>query len=227
MMPIPLLALDALDVLGVLASPDRCAACDARVSFRTVFCRACACTVLEDSAASVSSSFTYAPFRYGGAIAEALRRFKYEGRADLARPLAHLLLRALPALRPLQIDAVVPVPLHRARLVTRGFNQAALLARPLARHLSAAFLPCALERVVETEVQASLRKDPRARNVRGAFVPRGSRGGHGPHTSRALEGARVLLVDDVTTTGATLAAATFAAREAGAYSVHAVVLARA
>ncbi len=208
----------ALDLLGALVAPERCAACDARVVPRTVFCPACAATALLDrTRVGPGAASAHAPFLYGGSIATAISRFKYQGRADLARPLSHLLLRAAPRLRPLGVDAVVPIPLHRARLVERGFNQAALLARPLARRLGASFEPRALMREVATEVQASLDRTARQDNVRGAFAARGG----------ALAGRCVLLVDDVTTTGATLAAATHAVQRAGAARVHAVVLARA
>lgn len=210
-----------LEALGALVAPERCAACDERVPAGMVFCIACAataCALANPSAPLECVETLHAPFSYGGAMATAITRFKYEGRRELARPLGHLLLRALPWLRPLQIDVVVPVPLHGSRLVERGFNQAALLARPLARRLGAAFAARALTRVRPTDPQAALSQGARLQNVRGAFEAR---------SPAFFEGLRVLLVDDVATTGATLAQAAIAARMSRARIVHAVVLARA
>ncbi|WP_394833589.1 ComF family protein [Pendulispora rubella] len=214
-----------LDAAGALVAPERCAACDARVPFRTVFCSACAATLTSTSTehrdgpqALHPLASLHAPFLYGGAISAAVTRFKYEGRSELARPLAHLLLRAGPQLTSLAIDCVVPVPLHPTRLVERGFNQAALLGRLLARRLGAAFEPRALTRIKATEAQATLSREGRLRNVRGAFEAR---------QADWLANRRVLLVDDVATTGATLAEAAIAVHAAKAHIVHAVVLARA
>ncbi|WP_394844047.1 ComF family protein [Pendulispora brunnea] len=210
-----------LDAAGALVAPERCAACDERVPFRTVFCTACAATASanrDGPGASHPLATLHAPFLYGGAIATAVTRFKYEGRSELARPLAHLLLRAWPQLKPLAIDTVVPVPLHATRLVERGFNQAALLGRLLARRLGAAFEARALTRIKATEAQATLSREGRQRNVRGAFEAR---------QVDLLANRRVLLVDDVATTGSTLAEAAIAVHAAKAHIVHAVVLARA
>jgi ComF family protein len=153
-----------------------------------------------------------APFVYGGALATAITRFKYQPAPELARELGLLL--AGEALKlGITADAVVPVPLHPSRLFERGFNQAALLARPVARVLGASFLPRALRRVRNTAKQADLDRAARLRNVDGAFCPRGRLGG------------TVLLVDDVRTTGATQDACAAALREAGCTRVICLVLA--
>jgi ComF family protein len=104
---------------------------------------------------------------------------------------------------------VVPVPLHPRRLRRRGFNPAGLLARRLARRLELAFDPVALARARDTPSQTGLDARDRRRNVAGAFR----------FVGRGPAPARVLLVDDVVTTGATLAAAARALRRAGASSV--------
>ena len=112
-----------------------------------VFCPPCARTVV--SAAS-GPALPTAALVYGGAVARAIARMKYESRPDLARPLADLLWRALePHAASLRGAVVVPVPLHPSRLAERGFNQSALLGRRLARHLGAPLAP-ALSRARET-----------------------------------------------------------------------------
>ena len=113
---------------------------------------------------------------------------------------------------------VVPVPLHPSRLAERGFNQSALVARRVARRLGAPFVPLALARTRETLRQASLERDARAANVRGAFAVR-DRG--------IVRGRAVLLVDDVQTTGATLEACARTLLDAGATSVARAVVAAA
>jgi ComF family protein len=115
-------------------------------------------------------------------------------------------------------DAVVPVPLHWWRQLSRGFNQAEEIARPLAAQLGLRCLP-ALGRRRATSAQSSLARTERLRNLRGAFRVR-------RRFASRMRGARILLLDDVTTTGATLAAAAAALREAGAAEVLAAVVAQ-
>jgi len=203
-----------LALLAELVAPSRCAACDSDVPRRVLFCPACAVSAMVPGRQPPGQ---YAVLAYGGAIATAITRFKYEGRSDLAVPLGALMGDA--ALRRGLGDAgslVVPVPLHPKRRVERGFDQAALLAWPVARRLGARCGAGFLERTRETPKQASLDRAARAANVARAF--RCAR-------PREVEGARVLLVDDVRTTGATLAACRAALDLAGARSVTTLVLA--
>jgi ComF family protein len=161
---------------------------------------------------------TIAPWRYGAALATALRRLKFTGRTDVARSLAPLVAPFVAALAASVDDlVVVPVPLHWRRLVRRGYNQAELLAV-----VAAGGLPVvrALRRHRATRPQPALDAVARAANVRGAFVARRA-------AARRIAGRRVLLVDDITTTGATLAAAARAALDAGAAEVYAFAVARA
>ena len=170
-----------------------------------MFCAGCA-LVIERTDDPV------APFVYGGPMAAAITRFKYAPVPELARPLGELLAREMTRFE-FDVDAVVPVPLHPSRLFERGFNQAALLAAPVARALRVPHLPRALERTRATEKQADLDRSARLRNVASAF------------RARARVPARILLVDDVRTTGATQNACGTALRAAGCTDVRCLVLA--
>ncbi|MDI1448064.1 phosphoribosyltransferase family protein [Polyangium sp. 6x1] len=194
-------------------SPPACAACDAPVRRDRVFCPVCAEAVLRTENVP-GEPLAFAAF--GGAIAAALRRFKYEERPDLGRPLGHLL-RGLVRDEAPVVDVVVPVPLHPRRLAERGYNQAALLAHAAAIELGVPLAARALVRLRDTPQQATLGRVERCTNVARAFVAR---------SPRAVRGRRVLLVDDVATTGATLSACRDALVEAGARDVTALCLAR-
>jgi ComF family protein len=186
------------DLLLSFFAPPCCASCDEVVRPRVAFCRACARTVERRRGA--------APFAFGGAVAVAIRRLKYARRGDVAVALGGLLAEATRArFGRGAFDAVVPVPLHARRLAARGFNPAALLARPVARAIDAPLHTGLLFRVRDTPPQAGLGRAERLQNMQNAFIARTG--------SRAP--ARVLLVDDVVTTGATLTAAAGALASAG------------
>jgi ComF family protein len=203
----------SIRIVGHLLAPPTCAACDAPTSTRRIFCGPCASSVVETTPSIASSTFAAA--EYGGAVATAIQRLKYQDRADLAEPLAHLLRASLRRRKP-DADVVVPVPLHPRRLAERGYNQAVLLAREVADELEARPLLRALARTRYSAPQASLGKQERATNLRRAFAVR---------SPDDLRGARVALVDDVLTTGATFEACRAVLLEAGAQSVSAVVVA--
>ena len=137
-------------------------------------------------------------------LARTVQCLKYRGHRTLAAPLAEL----LAAQYPFAPDALlVPVPLHTARLRSRGFNQALLLARGLARRRSLALAPRLLARIRPTEEHTRLDAEARRRNVRDAFRIR---------SSQPLAGHSVVLIDDVLTTGATADACARALLAAGA-----------
>lgn len=162
---------------------------------------------------------------YTGALRDIIHAFKYDPRPSLAKPLARLL-RSQPAILPLLdgVDAVVPVPLHRSRQRTRGFNQAEALARAL--KLSAPVVR-ALRRTKATRPQMELPAAQRHRNVRDAFrLARGTVTAPLPDRG-SLGFACVLLVDDVSTTGATLEGCARVLKDAGVLEVRAVTVGRA
>ncbi len=146
-----------------------------------------------------------------------LRRHKYGRNLSLSRALVECLGSMLP-INGVDYDLVIPVPLHRRRLRWRGFNQAALLALAIARKIGCKIDVTALKRVRDTPPQTSQNRHERRQNVRGAFiVTRPDRIAH----------RRLLLVDDVMTTGATLDECARALLDAGARRVEVLTLARA
>jgi ComF family protein len=155
---------------------------------------------------------------YEGTLRALVQRFKYDGFRPLAKPLGRFLVQAAERLSEQSFDLAVPVPLHSKRQRQRGFNQAELLVREFARWRK---IPLGVKdcvRVRDTPPQTGLRAAERRRNVAGAFdVPRPER----------VRGRRVLLIDDVLTTGATASACAEAIRKAGAKGVWVATLARA
>ncbi|MCC7271835.1 MAG: ComF family protein [Alphaproteobacteria bacterium] len=159
-----------------------------------------------------------AVFRYDDASRPLILGFKHGDRTHAAPAFGAWLARAAGPLAA-EAEVVVPVPLHRLRLLRRHYNQAALLALALGRRIRVPVVPDALVRKRATPSQGGLRRLGRFRNVAGAFaVP--------PRRRRHVDGRRVLLVDDVLTTGATVEACARALRAAGARAVDVVTLAR-
>jgi ComF family protein len=140
-----------------------------------------------------------------------VQAFKYRHRLMLADFFA----AALASLPVADIDLIVPMPLHPRRLAERGFNQAVEMARPLARALGIALEADSVVRVRDTPAQASLDHDARLINMRGAFACR-----------RRFDGLRVMVVDDVMTTGASLDALARCLKASGAARVDNLVVAR-
>ena len=152
---------------------------------------------------------------YEGTLRTLIHLFKFEGVQPLAAKFGELLALVLP--REEHFDAIVPTPLHWRRRWQRGFNQSELLAREIARRWNAPVVK-AVRRKKATPPQAGLTSAQRRDNVRGAFEPSAPK--------KRLEGMRVLLVDDVLTTGATASACARALKRAGAAHVSLLALAR-
>jgi ComF family protein len=163
---------------------------------------------------------------YEKGLLKAIHCLKYRGRIELARPLGDLLLTGLlKCFTPDDIDLVIPVPLHTARMRRRGFNQSHLLIRDWPKRMREAGHDASRPRIASglllrsrpTSSQTGLGRKERMKNLRGAFtVP----------APRQVKKKRVLLVDDVYTTGATADACTKALRKAGATRVDILTLAR-
>jgi len=160
-------------------------------------------------------SVVRAAFAYEGAARAAVLTLKFKSGRYLA-PLMGELLREQLAVRPLHADVVVPVPLAARRLRHRGYNQALLLADQVASAVGGTVLADALERT-DRPAQQTLPAAARLRNLLGAFVCR---------RPAEIRGRRVLLIDDVVTTGATLSACANALAEAGAGRISALAFAR-
>jgi len=169
----------------------------------------------------------WAPWHYTAPLQQWIWQYKYQRRDGWARCLAGLTAQALGGGMPLAaLTHIVPVPLHRRRFHWRGFNQSLLLAHHWRRGIARANLqapPIAasfLRRMRHTRPQMELDAGDRQDNVAGAFAVN-------PRHASQIEDARILLVDDVMTTGATLKECAAVLKAAGAASVEALVLARA
>jgi ComF family protein len=156
--------------------------------------------------------------RYEGPLRQAIHLLKYRGKLRLKQPLLQLTIEHFDTHFPgTAYDAIIPVPLHRARLMQREFNQAAVLARGLAGHLNIPVLERLLVRVRSTRPQVELSGSERRQNVKHAFAVT---------NAAALENKQVLVVDDVFTTGATLREVARTLKVAGATQVDVFALAR-
>jgi ComF family protein len=206
---------------GGMAGRDLCARCDAALPRNRVCCPRCALPLAAPAPACArclrqSPAFraTVAPLRYEGDVRRLLPRYKFGADLAVGRVLGDLLAAAAAAAPRPQL--VVPVPLHTARLRTRGFDQAWELTRHVAHALALPARARALQRLRATPAQTGLDAAARRRNLREAFV------------ARMAPGERhVALVDDVVTTGATVQAAAAALRRAGVARVDVWAVARA
>jgi len=193
---------------GLVPNPQPCPTCAEPLPV-TGLCVQCQ---REPSALDAS----WAPFAYAWPLSQLLLSYKSGGRSSLGRPLARLLVEHLPERALQTVDRVLPVPLHPGRLAERGFNQAEHLARPLCRRHGLRLDTQSARRRIDTPSQQGLHRRARQRNLREAFA-----------VDADLSGLRVLLVDDVMTTGTTLKMLARQVRRAGAVWVGAVALARA
>lgn len=234
-----------LQTLLHLAFPPQCISCGARVEdafglcgacwsetpfIRGLVCDLCGVPLVGDAApddrlicddcTSIARPWDRgrAALAYRGNARRLVLQLKHSDRLDLVRPAAGWLAEAGACLM-LPQTVVVPVPAHPLRLASRRYNQAAALAMALARYRKLPCIPDLLRRVRRTPMQDGLTREARFRNICDSIRP-----GRGAETR--LRQRPVVLIDDVMTSGATLAAATEALRDAGAPSVNVLALAR-
>ena len=242
-----MIALPKLDGLGAIASllyPPVCTVCDANVRAGEYLCDQCETkaarivapfcqTCSEPFEGAISETFTcancahrtihftsaVAAYRSRGIVRQIIHDFKYRRQIYLRHLVARWLRAAMDdkRLHDLQFDMIVPVPLHPARQRERGFNQATLLAESLSAEISIRSKPV-LERIRYTTTQTALDRAERMENLHNAFRLR---------KNADVRGLRVLLIDDVLTTGSTLSECARVLKRAGALSVHAATAARA
>ena len=149
----------------------------------------------------------YSSGDHTGILQSAVKALKYDAATEVVDPLGDRLARIIIKAN-VSFDMIIPVPLHAARLSQRGYNQANEIAQCVALCTGIRCEPAAITRQRETRTQVGLNKQERQANVSDAF-----------HATRDLSGQRILLVDDVYTTGATIAACAQAARTAGASKI--------
>lgn len=239
-----LLKLDPLRGLISLFYPALCAVCrqsiepdeylcgdcrDKAPQIKAPYCAKCS----EPFAGAITSSFTcancanrvlhfdsaVAAYRSRGVVRTLIHQFKYGRERHLCHPIARWLSASLedPRLRGRRFDCIIPVPLHRARERERGFNQALLLAELFCAEHQLRLNPL-LERVRYTTTQTAFDRAERMENLHNAFRLR---------KNASVRGLRVLLIDDVLTTGSTLSECSRILTAGGALSVHAATAARA
>ncbi len=235
---------ESLRAIGSLFFPATCVGCSAAIESPAYLCAACCAKApriippfcekcSEPFPAAVSGPLTcancahrrlsfdaaVASYRSRGIVRKLVHEFKYGHQRHLRHPLAGWLAETLddPRLRDRRFDFLVPVPLHPARERERGFNQAQLLAENLSASASLPLL-CALERIRYTTTQTAYDRAERMENLHNAFRLR---------KNANVRGLRVLLIDDVLTTGSTLNECARVLKAAGASSVYAATAARA
>ncbi|HRY07896.1 MAG TPA: ComF family protein [Hyphomicrobiaceae bacterium] len=239
---LPILVTRSLRHLVDIITPPLCLKCHEPLSTQDTLCPACWRTIdfirpplcerlgiplpFDSGAGTLSAKALAEPpvygraravARYDGVMRQMIHDFKFRDRHDASKLFGRWMAEAGASLIA-DADVIAPVPLHRWKLLKRRFNQSALLATQVSQLTGIPNAPLALARTRKTVPQLGLTAIQRQQNVKGAFsVPSRQR--------PAIEGRRVLLVDDVITTGATISAATRALLAAGASSVDILALA--
>ncbi len=209
-------------VCGTLG-PLICDSCAAQISkISEPLCQRCGRSTINETpicSDCIQPSFLVqqvrAPLAYQAPLSIVIHRLKYEGLFALAKPLSQIMVDSWPVWEH-HPDAIVPVPLHQKRQRLRGFNQSQLLAEQISQQLLIPMEVNALKRIRHTKPQIGLNPSERQENVRDAFTA----------DPLLVSQKQILLVDDVYTSGATMAAAALALLDSGAANVSAYCLAR-
>lgn len=205
---------------GLFFPPDAsCSLCggEGRVSEGYGVCAACDAALPKICGKiAVCGTPVLAAFRYDGGAARMIQDLKYNGKRYLARSLACYIKDTLESAGEPLPDAIIPVPLHRKRRRKRGYNQSDIICRHLSALTGVPWLNGVLIRTRDTPSQTGLGRQERIENVKGAFDV---------IEKEPVKGRKILLVDDVCTTGATLDACADALYRAGAINVTAAVAA--
>jgi ComF family protein len=223
----------ALNLIAAYLGLENCRACKKPVNNRNPIkppqsvCIQCWMKLLKSSAATHmqvvipnGSMHVYAAGMHSGLLRKLIIKLKQTEDPLLACDLLHLLLKNSEFTSQqlaVATKLIIPMPLHKQRLRSRGFNQSELLAKALSTKLKLPLLPAALKRTRDTRSQRGLHRDQRWANMQGVFVAQ----------SNLVKGKSILLVDDVRTSGATMKCATEALLDAGATSVAGICIATA
>lgn len=204
--------------------PPKCPLCDVLIPSTINLCNSCSEQVVRLSVDLNFPALTKtwfdrcrAAFAFDGPVKNALHHYKYSERMDLARYFAKELCGVLSGMD--RADYILPVPLHPKRLRQRGFNQSALIGKLLAKSTGTKLLLDALLRVRDIPPQVGLERDERLNNVKDAFAI-------APKKVSKIKDAKIILLDDIVTTGATINECAKTLITAGAKSVDVVAIAR-
>ena len=209
-----------MERLASLLFPDRCVGCQ---KAGTLFCHSCKAKSRKERKENTSLPFLDKVYHWGPysnkALQSALKHLKYHGAFGLSHPLSDMMVELLkPHLSSYsQNSIVIPIPTSKDRLPARGYNQAELLAQVISEKSALPFVSDTLIKTRPTKTQVELKGKERVLNVAGSF---------GIKNGADISGKTILLVDDISTTGATLSEAARVLKEAGAKEVVGLVVAR-
>ncbi len=203
---------------------DLCAACQLDLPYNTLACTRCALPLPVQSGALCGNCQQEAPaydhalglFHYAHPIDRLIQRFKFNAKLNLARLFGDLMVAQLAQQKRALPELIIPVPLHRSRLRTRGFNQALEIARPLAQSLGIPIDYQSCVRSRATAAQSLLPAKEKHANVKGAFA-----------VVKPVRVRHIAIIDDVMTTGHTLEEVAKVLRKAGVERIDIWVVARA
>ncbi len=219
------------DFLISFIFPERCPFCDMAIDYKSIFCDECAKEFLWTSKHSVCQRCgkiecvcgkepfldrIYVPLFYEDNVKTAVKNFKFNGKKGYSRPLAKLISAFIVKENPeYDFDVIIPVPMTKKDIRKRGYNQSILLAKFIGENLGIETDFTSLVKIKQTEKQHNLKgEENRLKNLKGAFSVTGD-----------LKGKKVLICDDVITTGSTLREVASVLRKAGVKNLSAAVIA--